>query len=445
MIALLGFGAQAHVKDHQAHKLTNKKTDLGQYFVDKLLDRAVNLSPLQHADLSTTMLEKPSHLATSPRANLGLLAVSAHPRPASLQRTMTTARQTRRVAVAAEQKAFADNTGALLAISVGVAGAAIAGAAGLQESGVLPQDQAQAAVMLCMGGITTYGMVRGGPFFREDPWEHSAEMMARSDAGLMGPTSERPPLQATPPGNAAVTSLTDQGVVRLDGVLPTDKASAARSAVIKQLDAVLSEQEGQKEDRTKLGKVTCGKRRYDLLLHPSDGVLEAAMREALKGPLGELMKAKVGVDAPLFELAALVSDKGAGRQPVQVDTPYQAEPMMYTALVALQDEDVELGPTLFLPGTHTETAHEDFVGGDITRSDLLKRAPFFGSMLSTGDCAVFDSRVMHANAQNVKGKRAMLYFTFADPSTDLSKVGGFPASIAPNASSYRLADFLPTV
>merc|ERR1711985_12045 len=146
------------------------------------------------------------------------------------------------------------------------------------------------------------------------------------------------------------------------------------------------------------------------------------------------MKAKVGVEASLYELAALVSDSGADRQPVQV----------YTAIVALQDEVVELGPTLFLPGTHTETAYKDLMGGDMKRSDLLKRTPFFGSMLRAGDCAVYDSRLLHANGQNIKGRRALLYFTFAKPDADLSQV--LPGSILAEAQgSHHLADFLPKV
>lgn len=416
----------------------------------------------RHVDLDNTTLGKPAHLAIRPRASWQPLS---HLHSASMLNAMSAARQARQVAVAAEEKAppvgdtggggntgallaattgeWAKSTGKLLAASTGVAAAAIAGAGALTAAGA-PEGLAQAGVLCSVGSLTVYGMFRGGPFFREDPWEHGAEMMGRADANLMGPTSERPPLQATPPGNAALAALSDEGVVRLNGVLSAASASTARSLVIERLDTVLSEQEGQKEDRSKLGKVTCGKKRYDLLLQPDSGVLETAMREALAGPLGELMKEKVGSDAPLYELAALVSDKGAWRQPVQVDTPYQDEVPMYTAAVALQDESVELGPTLFLPGTHTETAYNDFMGGDLKRSDLLKRTPFYGSMLGVGDAAVYDSRLLHANAQNVKGKRAILYFTFAKPTTDLSKVGGPPGSIAPEAQgAHRLADFLP--
>eukprot|EP00746_Dinoflagellata_sp_MGD_P012817 gnl/MRDRNA2_/MRDRNA2_127450_c0_seq1.p1 gnl/MRDRNA2_/MRDRNA2_127450_c0~~gnl/MRDRNA2_/MRDRNA2_127450_c0_seq1.p1 ORF type:complete len:442 (-),score=101.73 gnl/MRDRNA2_/MRDRNA2_127450_c0_seq1:51-1376(-) len=433
-IVLLAFVVEAHALEASADNV-----------VDNLLHRILTASMLHHSDLNTATLAKPGPVATPSRAHVGLLVpLPGETHRGQLRSVVASARLREPLTVAAQQKSLADNTGVLMAASVGVVGAALAGAAALDAGGILPQDQAQAAVVFCVGGVTTYGMFRGGPFFREDPWEHSAEMMARSDAGLMGPTSARPPLSATPPGDAAITALRDQGVVRLNGVISPEEASTARSAVIERLDTVLSQQQGQKEDRTKLGKVTCGKRRYDLLLQPENKVLESVMREALQGPLGELMKREVGEDAPLYELAALVSDKGAGRQPVQVDTPYQAEPLMYTAMVALQDEDVELGPTLFLPGTHTENSYKDFVGGDGKRSELLSRTPFFGSMLSTGDCAVFDSRLMHANAQNVKGKRAMLYFTFAKPTTDLSQVGGFPASISPDArGGYRLADFLP--
>lgn len=353
---------------------------------------------------------------------------------------MASLRCARRVAAAAQQQG-PGNTAAFVAAGAGAVAAALAVDAALEACGV-PQEQAHAAVVACVGAVATTGMVQRGPF-RDDPWEHSAEMMARSDAGLMGPTSARPPLQPTLPGAPAHAALRDQGVVRLDGVLSAESVSAARSAVIERLDAVLSEQpEGTKPDRAKLGKVMCSKSRYDLLLQPDSGAVEAAMRQALAGPVGDLMKAAVGLNASLYELAALVSDNGAGRQPVQVDTPYQGEAPMYTAFVALQDESVELGPTLFLPGTHTAKAYADFMGGDKKRSDLLQQTPFFGSLLSAGDAAIFDSRLLHAEAQNVAGQRAVLYFTFAKPAADLSR--GFPGSIAPEAKGFhRLADFMP--
>merc|ERR1712032_174744 len=135
----------------------------------------------------------------------------------------------------------------------------------------------------------------------------------------------------------------------------------------------------------------------------------------------------VSSEAPMYELAASISDEGAGRQPLQLDTPFEAEAPMYTAFVALQDVSVEMGPRLFLPRSNTQKAYNDFMGGDMKKSALLQRLPFVGSTLRAGDCAVFDSRLLYADAQNIKGRRAMLYFTFAKPDANLSKF--LPGSI----------------
>eukprot|EP00747_Dinoflagellata_sp_TGD_P089082 gnl/TRDRNA2_/TRDRNA2_164210_c0_seq2.p1 gnl/TRDRNA2_/TRDRNA2_164210_c0~~gnl/TRDRNA2_/TRDRNA2_164210_c0_seq2.p1 ORF type:complete len:190 (-),score=20.83 gnl/TRDRNA2_/TRDRNA2_164210_c0_seq2:222-791(-) len=183
----------------------------------------------------------------------------------------------------------------------------------------------------------------------------------------------------------------------------------------------------------------CRNSRYDLLLKLDGGPVETAVREALRGPLGELMAAAVGSEAPLYELSALISDEGAPRQPVHPDTPYQAEAPLYSIFMALQDVSVDMGPTLFLPGTNTEGAHSEYNAGEIRKAALLSKAPFVGSTLRKGDCSVFDSRTLHAGAQNAAGRRVLLYFTFANPAADLAKVS--PGSIAPESRGrYRLAD-----
>ena len=135
------------------------------------------------------------------------------------------------------------------------------------------------------------------------------------------------------------------------------------------------------------------------------------VREALSALIGALQPAlcaRLGADAQLHELAALVSLPGAARQPVHPDTPMsffeevgegaaveqgpgkgegegkaegkaegqgkgagagvgagrgewdEQQPSIVTAFCALQDIGSEMGPTLFLPRTHTAAAHADF-------------------------------------------------------------------------------------
>eukprot|EP00747_Dinoflagellata_sp_TGD_P216450 gnl/TRDRNA2_/TRDRNA2_88996_c0_seq1.p1 gnl/TRDRNA2_/TRDRNA2_88996_c0~~gnl/TRDRNA2_/TRDRNA2_88996_c0_seq1.p1 ORF type:complete len:264 (-),score=49.36 gnl/TRDRNA2_/TRDRNA2_88996_c0_seq1:265-1056(-) len=262
-----------------------------------------------------------------------------------------------------------------------------------------------------------------------------------------------------PPGAAAHELLKDQGLVRLDGVLSAESASALRTAELQRLTSVLSDQRGKEEDRTKLRGVMCSSLRHNLLLRPEGGIVEAALREALHGPLGELMEAAVGSEAPLFDLAMMVSEKGAQRQPMHSDTPYQAQAPLYTAFVALQDISVEMGPTLFMPGTHTETAQDQFIGSEIDRQEVLQQAPLVVSTLRKGDVAVFDSRLLHAAEANTEGTRALFWFSFGNPAADLRDLDSEPwdeaaaagrdegaGSIDPRARGrYHLADFRPKV
>ena len=64
----------------------------------------------------------------------------------------------------------------------------------------------------------------------------------------------------------------------------------------------------------------------------------------------------VGEAGVLQELACLTSEPGSAQQPLHPDTPWTPIPSAYTAFIALQDVDVEMGPTLYLPGTQTKEA-----------------------------------------------------------------------------------------
>ena len=67
----------------------------------------------------------------------------------------------------------------------------------------------------------------------------------------------------------------------------------------------------------------------------------------------------LGADAVLYELAALISDPGAPAQPFHPDTPFLDEQgvAVLTAFVALQPIDETMGPTRFLPASHTAKDH----------------------------------------------------------------------------------------
>jgi hypothetical protein len=100
-------------------------------------------------------------------------------------------------------------------------------------------------------------------------------------------------------------------------------------------------------------------------------------------------------DAVLYELSCLISDYGSHRQVIHPDNPFRVTtsgitinndsdrggnekptttgiatvPTLLTCFIALQDIlNVEMGPTIFLPNTHTQSAHELFAQDTLPRS-----------------------------------------------------------------------------
>ena len=127
--------------------------------------------------------------------------------------------------------------------------------------------------------------------------------------------------------------------------------------------------------------------------------MRAALEEALS-PLRAVLGGSVGEDAELFELAALVSDPRAPRQPVHPDTPFKAGDgaAIVTTFVALQDVDETMGPTGFIPQTHTSEAHVRFNtkdDGGRERVALLRERPNHVGILSIGGANLIDSRLFH--------------------------------------------------
>jgi hypothetical protein len=86
-------------------------------------------------------------------------------------------------------------------------------------------------------------------------------------------------------------------------------------------------------------------------------------------------------DAVLYELSCLISDYGSHRQVIHPDNPFRTTgststptsdttvPTLLTCFIALQDiVNVDMGPTIFLPRTHTQHAHELFAQDTIPQT-----------------------------------------------------------------------------
>jgi ectoine hydroxylase-related dioxygenase (phytanoyl-CoA dioxygenase family) len=104
-----------------------------------------------------------------------------------------------------------------------------------------------------------------------------------------------------------------------------------------------------------------------------------------------------------------------------------------------------MGPTLFVLGSNTKEAHAKFNGGEVSKASYLSKCDFKGADLNIGDATLFDSRTIHAGAENrsAKGKRRILfYFSFANSSKEARLENIKPGSLLPEArGKYTLKDF----
>ena len=179
--------------------------------------------------------------------------------------------------------------------------------------------------------------------------------------------------------------------------------------------------------------------RCDLTLPLTKEPLSALSEVVLghKGVMGHLIETLLGKQAMLYELSTLISDPGSQRQVVHPDTPYggaggegQSEPVLFTTFIALQDIRLDMGPTVFLPRTHTEAMHTQFRDQKVGKDELLKTTPSVCGLLPKGSATIFDSRLLHAGSANKSpaDSRALFYFTFKNPK--LTNAGN-PGSIRP--------------
>jgi ectoine hydroxylase-related dioxygenase (phytanoyl-CoA dioxygenase family) len=151
------------------------------------------------------------------------------------------------------------------------------------------------------------------------------------------------------------------------------------------------------------------------------------------------------VTACLHEFSTMTSDPGSPRQPIHPDNSWTPTPVLYTAFVALQDIDDEMGPTLFLPGTNTKEAHQQFFHEDSqVRTEFCKRVEYCTSSLKKGDVQIMDSRVLHAGLDNRSQdrRRTLFYFTIRNPRCNPRDFVGVPSGSMYSDVRIDLEDFI---
>ena len=216
------------------------------------------------------------------------------------------------------------------------------------------------------------------------------------------------------------------GLVR--GVLSAELCQRLQTFVDSHLEMVQNavESENDTERRQSLlqehfGTVRDRQHRWDLKL-PLNSTVEEAVHQAVLA-LQPLLEGTVQAGGALVELSCLITDPGAPRQNVHVDTggwKTACAPLL-TTFIALQEISDAMGPTILFPGTHDDPYLQQWLsvlpGAD--------RSPeqFGGGVHATctaGSAVLMNSRLLHcggANLQTESGgsRRRLFYMTWQKP------------------------------
>ena len=317
---------------------------------------------------------------------------------------------------------------------------------------------------------------------------NEADFVARAlrEEAHLGPGSQLP--SCAPSNVASVVEAC--GVAHVDGVLSPTTAAKLRSFVLDELDRTIaagraaahakadspshpaceSAREGEDEgddafrlvavgsgtqrlsrwvslDEEEQGGVPDGEgeggeeeRRWDIRLSTEHPIVRQALAEVLAdgSALGTAFETLGGRDAALWEVACIVSSPGAAPQIVHADAVWTPEPLLITCFIALQPVTRDMGPTRFLPHTHTDEAHAKVVehadathlrrrpsavagepSGELGGSAADEAPPSCVALLGIGDGALYDGRLLHCGGANRSGERRLqFYLTLRRPPSD---------------------------
>ena len=292
----------------------------------------------------------------------------------------------------------------------------------------------------------------------------------------------------------AVRAVTEAGVARINGVFSQRDVAAMSASVLSRREAADAAVGARRASHAALfggddDGAIARRRRCDLKLPLARN---AALARALSAPsalggggdgvapssvLRGALEALVGDHAPLFDLSCIISTPGAERQGLHADVAFDPEHAdkadgepsgddvqrisggapLYTVLIALQDVETAMGPTLFVPSSHVfePRAHAAMLSESsgarrgAALAELCARRGVRAATLRAGDCVVYDPRVVHgggANDADHGATRSLLALTFvnarAPPSADAphpTHAGGFMAESGDVITLGRMA------
>lgn len=251
---------------------------------------------------------------------------------------------------------------------------------------------------------------------------------------------------------AHAKALVTDGIVRIDKVLAPELADALQEYLCDlRLRARADIETGKITDsQQRFADVLLNQNRCDLKIPLGPKPVDDALHHVLStsGIVREVMEHVfdsydgTGKDAELWELNCFMSNSGARRQLVHADNvclepvlglKNEQEPIVLTCFIALEDVDQTMGPTVWMPGTHTLEAHNRFFETGIdeasTRTDsfspkdtILKSSKSVVGTIPKGSCVVFDPRVLHCAGGNFcsdpQKTRSLFYLSFKNPKID---------------------------
>lgn len=246
-------------------------------------------------------------------------------------------------------------------------------------------------------------------------------------------------------------ALETDGIVRIDNVVSPELADQLRDYLcdLRARSTSQIEDGSIADSQDRFADVLLNQNRCDLKIPLGPKAVDEALHDLLvKSPVGQLMEYifdsydGLGKDAELWELNCFMSNSGARRQLVHADNvclepvlglKNENEPIVLTCFVALQDIDKTMGPTVWMPGTHTLQAHNQFFETGIdeasTRTDsyspkdaILKASKAVVGTIPKGACVLFDPRVLHCaggnTCEDLEKTRALFYVSFKNPKID---------------------------
>ena len=199
----------------------------------------------------------------------------------------------------------------------------------------------------------------------------------------------------------------EDGVVRINNVL-SDQTATEMVQYVDQLllDTTQAVQQNIFPQNDLFGNVYGKEHRWDLLmpLEASNQVMNC-LYETLhpNSPLSTSIESILGPNATLYELSTMISDPGSSSQPLHPDIQYQntIHPLL-TCFIALQDIDIDMGPTVFMKRSATKEYHEDLHNRqyDVNAQGLIATSYNELGTLNAGDCSLYSAMTLHCGSAN---------------------------------------------